>query len=75
MNFEQRLTNIKWRYDIMLKIECTCGNRGYVEYVDKLSDRTLITLDIDTMNLEYDNYEIIFICPKCKTKYEIIRVQ
>ena len=60
----------------MLKLECDCGQRGYFEYLfsdDK--DNIAISLDIDTLNLKYDEDEgLVIECPNCKNIHHIIRI-
>jgi hypothetical protein len=60
----------------MLKIECNCGQKGYLEYMYDENDMITLSLDIDTMNVNYSEYSgLQFKCPKCKKTYDIIRVQ
>jgi len=60
----------------LLKIECDCGQRGYLDYMFEDENKIILSLDIDTMGLEYnDENGIEFKCPHCKKIYNIIRVQ
>lgn len=60
----------------MLKIECDCGQRAYLEYICEDEERIFLSLDIDTMSCEYaDDKFLEFKCPHCKKVYNIIRVQ
>lgn len=60
----------------MLKIECGCGNKAYLEYMSDEKGVITLSMDIDTMGLEYDKEKgLRFICPECEKIYDIIRVQ
>ena len=61
----------------MLNISCSCGQKGYFDWMGEINKNNIIlSLDIDTMNLEFNDTEGLKItCPHCKTIYNIIRVQ
>lgn len=59
----------------MIKIECSCGQRGYVDYIGEHNGVIGLSLDIDTMKLEYNDDGMQITCPNCKSIYQIIRVQ